>query len=281
MSNESDHTEKTRQLSVRGGDEDEPSKSGKKLIREMVAEMIGTFIIVQIGTASVMSGIYTDSLDLFSIASTWIIAVTLAISTTADVSGAHLNPAISIAFALLRPSKQFGWRKVLPYSIAQLVGAVLASAVNLAIYGTTIAAYEKANGVVRAAASGLASAKAFGEYYVDPVGAGVAFLAEAFGTGVLAFVIFSLTNRKNSTAKTGYVPLLIGATVGSMIATLAPLTQAGFNPARDFGPRIVAFLAGWKTVAFRGWWVYVFGPIVGAVVGATLADKVLHVDDDA
>lgn len=128
--------------------------------------MIGTFIIVQIGTASVMSGIYTDSLDLFSIASTWIIAVTLAISTTADVSGAHLNPAISIAFALLRPSKQFGWRKVLPYSIAQLVGAVLASAVNLAIYGTTIAAYEKANGVVRAAASGLASAKAFGEYYV-------------------------------------------------------------------------------------------------------------------
>ena len=115
----------------------------------------------------------------------------------------------------------------------------------------------------------------------DPVTSGVAFLAEAFGTAVLAFVVFSLTHKKNSTAKTGYIPLLIGATVGSLIATLAPLTQAGFNPARDFGPRIVAFLAGWKAVAFRGWWVYVFGPIVGAVIGATLADKVLLVDDDA
>lgn len=97
---------------------------------------------------------------------------------------------------------------------------------------------------------------------------------------MLSFVIFSLTNKKNSTANDGYIPLLIGITVGSLIATLAPLTQAGFNPARDFGPRIIAFLAGWKTVAFRGWWVYVFGPIVGAVTGGTLADRVLHVDDD-
>ena len=93
-------------------------------------------------------------------------------------------------------------------------------------------------------------------------------------------MIFSLTNEKNSTSKGGYVPLLIGSTVASLIATLAPLTQAGFNPARDFGPRIVAFLAGWKTVAFQGWWVYLLGPIVGAIAGATLADKVLHADDD-
>jgi glycerol uptake facilitator protein len=127
--------------------------------------MIGTFIIVLIGTGSVMSGIFTDSLDLFSIASTWIIGVTLAISTTADISGAHLNPAISIAFALLRPSAQFGWGKVLPYCFAQLVGAVLGSGVLLAMYGSTIAAFEKTNNVVRASASGIASAKAFGEYF--------------------------------------------------------------------------------------------------------------------
>jgi len=280
MANESGEKEITRRLSVRGGGQDEPSKFGKKLIREMVAEMIGTFLIVQIGTASVMSGIFTNSLDLFAIALTWVIAVTIAISTTADVSGAHLNPAISIAFAFLRPSAQFGWSKVLPYSLAQLLGAILGSGVNLAIYGSTIAAYEKANSVVRATASGVASAKAFGEYFMDPVSSGIAFLAEAFGTGILSFVIFSLTNRKNSTAKSGYVPLLIGLTVGSLISTLAPLTQGGFNPARDFGPRIVAFLGGWKTVAFKGWWVYVFGPIVGAIIGATLADKVLHAGDD-
>eukprot|EP00980_Cylindrotheca_fusiformis_P028745 scaffold22641_cov206-Cylindrotheca_fusiformis.AAC.15 len=88
------------EIPVRGGGQSEM----KKLFREMIAELIGTLIIVQIGTASVMSAIFTDSLNLFGIASTWLIAVTLAISTTADVSGAHLNPAISIAFALLRPS---------------------------------------------------------------------------------------------------------------------------------------------------------------------------------
>eukprot|EP00980_Cylindrotheca_fusiformis_P017379 scaffold5393_cov156-Cylindrotheca_fusiformis.AAC.1 len=105
-------------------------------------------------------------------------------------------------------------------------------------------------------------------------------MAEAFGTGVLSFVIFALTNKKNETAKSGYVPLLIGATVGSMIAIIAPLTQAGFNPARDFGPRIVAFLAGWREVAFQGWWIYVLGPIFGAAIGGAVADKVLLVDGD-
>lgn len=79
--------------------------------------------------------------------------------------------------------------------------------------------------------------------------------------------------------KKGFAPPLIGLTVGSLIAVLAPLTQAGFNPARDFGPRIVAFLAGWKEVAFQGCWVYIVGPIVGAVIGALLADRVLYADD--
>jgi glycerol uptake facilitator-like aquaporin len=112
-----------------------------------------------------------------------------------------------------------------------------------------------------------------------PVTTQVAFLAEAFGTGILSFVIFALTNPKNTEMKSGFVPPLIGLTVGALIAVLAPLTQAGLNPARDFGPRIVAFLAGWKAVAFQGWWVYVLAPIVGALIGAALADKVLYADE--
>lgn len=112
-----------------------------------------------------------------------------------------------------------------------------------------------------------------------PVTASVAFLAETIGTGILSFVIFALTNSKNTVMKSGFVPPIIGLTVGSLIAVLAPLTQAGFNPARDFGPRIVAFLAGWKTVAFQGWWIYVLAPLLGATVGAYVADKVLYAED--
>jgi glycerol uptake facilitator protein len=99
------------------------------------------------------------------------------------------------------------------------------------------------------------------------------------GTGLLAFVIFALTHEKNEVMKDGFVPPLIGLTVGALIAVIAPLTQAGFNPARDFGPRIVAFLAGWKAVAFKNWWVYVIAPIVGAPIGAAVADKILYAED--
>ncbi len=100
-------------LSLRGGDAPASPFISKKLFREMIAELIGTFLIVFVGTGSVASAIFTDSLvGLFQIASVWIIAVTIAICTTASISGAHLNPAISIAFAMVRPSKSFGWGKV-------------------------------------------------------------------------------------------------------------------------------------------------------------------------
>jgi glycerol uptake facilitator protein len=111
----------------------------------------------------------------------------------------------------------------------------------------------------------------------NPITTATAFFAEAFGTGVLAFVIFCLTNPRNDVQKNKvFVPPLIGATVGALICVIAPLTQAGFNPARDFGPRIVAWLAGWKGVAFTKWWLYVLAPLVGAPIGAAIADKVLY-----
>ena len=150
---------------IRGGS-NSADGSNKQLVREMIAELIGTFIIVHIGTGSVMSAIYTNSLiGLFQIASVWIIGVTIAIATTASISGAHLNPAISIVFALLRPTSNFNWRKVVPYSVAQLIGAILASWTNLCLYSSSITKFEQTNNIIRASASGIESAKAFGEYY--------------------------------------------------------------------------------------------------------------------
>jgi glycerol uptake facilitator protein len=250
------------------------------LWHEMLAEMVGTFIIVQFGTAAIMSAVFCHGggiSGLLAIAVVWSVAVTVAIATTAAISGAHLNPAISIAMAWIRPSTNFGWYKVLPYIVAQFIGAILGSCVNLLLFGSSIQQYEASHGIVRASLNAVTSAKAFGEYYSISIVR--AFAVEAFGTAILSAVIFSLTHPRNDTTKQQFIPPLIGGTVGALICTFAPLTQAGFNPARDFGPRIVAYLAGWKSVAFLpigSWFVYIVAPIVGAVLGASFVDGVLY-----
>lgn len=253
-------------------------KSYPTLAQEMIAEFIGTFIIVQIGCGTVCAAIYKAAqVGLWQIAAVWAIAVTVAISSTAAISGAHLNPAITLAFAAIR---DFDWKKVIPFIVAQLSGAIAAAGVNFALFRESIASFEAASSIVRGTAESVKSAAAFGEYWSVSNWI-TAFFAEAYGTAFLAFIIFALTNEKNeTTAKNSFmIPPLIGATVASLISVIAPLTQAGFNPARDFGPRIVALLAGWKGIAMQGWWVYVLAPIVGAPIGAFVADKVLYKND--
>lgn len=247
----------------------------KKLLREMIAEFVGTFLIVQLGCGVVCAAIFESAqAGLWQIAAVWSIAVTLAISVTGSISGAHLNPAITIALATFR---DFEWGKVFPFVVAQLFGAIAAAATNLSLFHSSIAKFESASNIVRGTRASIESAKAFGEYWSVSSWQS-AFLAEAYGTAILALVIFSLTNSKNETTAKNpiLIPPLIGATVGALISGIAPLTQAGFNPARDFGPRLVALLGGWGGIAMQGWWVYILAPIVGALVGAFIAEKVLY-----
>ena len=94
-------------------------------------------------------------------------------------------------------------------------------------------------------------------------------------------VIFSLTDRRRAVVPAGNLtPLLIGLTVAALISVFAPLTQGGWNPARDFGPRIVAWLAGWDSIAIpgpsSGFWVYIVGPLVGGPLGAAVHELLLR-----
>ncbi|MXZ02861.1 MAG: aquaporin, partial [Chloroflexi bacterium] len=198
-------------------------------------------------------------------------------------------PAVSLAFAIFRRD-QFPVNRLFAYWGAQLIGAVIAGVVVLILFNPFIDRFEMENGIVRGELGSQRSAMAFGEYFPNPgmfdsaafsVSPLHAFAVEAFGTAILAFVIFALTERRNAGIPTnGMVPFFIGFTVAALISLFAPITQAGWNPARDFGPRIVSWLAGWGDIAIPGpeggFWVYILGPLIGAPLGALLFKLVIE-----
>ena len=218
----------------------------------------------------------------------WGFGVSIAIFATASVSGAHLNPAVTLALAVFRG---FPWSQLLPYWGAQLTGAFVAGALVLATFGPLIDRFEEDNEVTRGQPGSEVSAMVFGEYFPNPAVFGTdgrahalvtplrALGVEALGTALLVFVIFALTDPRNAAGPGAMTPFFIGFTVAVLISLFAPLTQAGWNPARDLGPRLVAFLAGWGEVAIpgprAGFWVYIVGPFVGALIGGGLYDRIL------
>jgi glycerol uptake facilitator protein len=276
---------------------DAPSSpaEAKPLGRALIGEAVGTFILVLFGTGSVAAAVLTGAqVGLWQVAVVWGFGVTLAIYCSAAASGAHLNPAVSLAFALWRPAG-FGWARLLPYWGAQLLGAVLAGCAVAATFWPVLLRFEQAKGLVRGAPGSELSAMVFGEYFPNPAIFGTdaaaralvsplqACFVEAFGTAVLAFVIFALTDPRNRDAPAAHlVPFFVGFTVAALISLFAPLTQAGWNPARDFGPRLVALALGWGEIAIPGpaggFWIYILGPLLGAPLGAGIYQALLARD---
>ncbi|MSQ40243.1 MAG: aquaporin family protein [Dehalococcoidia bacterium] len=258
-----------------------------------MGEVVGTYLLVLFGTGAVAVAVLTGALvGLWQVAVVWGFGATLAIYVTAAASGAHLNPAVSLAFALFR-RQEFPLTRLFAYWGSQLAGAVLAGVTVFWAFGSLILRFEREQGLTRGASGSELSAMVFGEYFPNPAifGAGAeahalisplgAVTIEAFGTAILVLVIFALTDSRNPRhASNPLVPLLIGFTIASLIALFAPLTQAGWNPARDFGPRLVAFVAGWDDVAIpgpsAGFWVYIVGPLVGGPIGAAIYQLVLR-----
>jgi len=249
------------------------------LQRQCLAEAFGTCVLVQVGCAGLCTTIYVHAFDgLWQVAVVWLIAGALAVSATASISGAHLNPAVTLSFALVRPN-DFPYRKVVPYWIAQLVGAFIAGLINITIFHTAILNFEQTQNLARGTELGISSATAFGDYYMlsDNVNSWLhALFIEAFGTAFLVFMIFSVTHPSNDTFPASAVPLIVGTSIAAMVATLGTLTGSGINPARDFGPRLVTSIFGWGLASFRGALVYIVGPLIGGPIGAFLADKVLR-----
>ena len=253
--------------------------------KEFIGETLGTFMLVLFGCGSVaVSVLFGAYQGILQIAMVWGLGVTLAIYLTRHLSCAHLNPAVSIAMVL---GKRMTARKLPIYIIAQFVGAFLGGLMVYLLFAPTISAYESSHHIIRGAADSVQTAKMFGEYYSIPgsvavVSMPLAIGAEAFGTFILLLMIFALTEGCNvGRPDDAIAPLFIGLTVSSVICLIGPLTQAGLNPARDFGPRMVALIMGWGSAAFPDhaggfFFVYILGPVVGGIVASLFFVTVLE-----
>lgn len=257
----------------------------KSLRAALTGELLGTFFLVFFGCGSVAAAVTTGAqVGVFQVAIVWGLGIAIAIHCTAALSGAHLNPAVTLALAVWR---EFPKSRVLPYVGAQMVGAFIAAAVLHGVFANAIIAYESAQGLTRGSVGSESTAMIFGEFFPNPGGRplehasmamplGRAFLAEIVGTAVLVIVIFSVTDRRNPEAPQILTAGYIGLTVTLLISLLGPLTMACFNPARDLAPRLYSSLAGWGAVPFtangpHGWWVvYLLAPLVGGQLGAAV-----------
>jgi len=275
-------------------------------MRKPIAEFCGTFILVFFGCGVVHAAtLYGAQIGLWQIAVVWGLAVMFGIYVAGAVSGGHLNPAMTLAFAVHR---QMPWKDVAPYWIGQFSGAFCAAAMLYVLFSPSIKAFEAAEGLEP---KSIVTARCYGEYYSSPHAAAdtldaegnivtridwqnnrewektvpmhVAFLAEAIGTFFLAFIVFALIDPRNAARPAAHMkPLFIGLTIAMLISLIAPLTQAGFNPARDFSPRLFAYLAGWGETAIPGpnghgfGIVYIVAPCVGSVLGGLCYNKVIH-----
>jgi glycerol uptake facilitator protein len=261
------------------------SKNGMRYSKEFIGETLGTFLLVLFGCGSVAVSVLFEAYNgIMQIALAWGIGVTLAIYLTRHLSCAHLNPAVTLAMFI---GRRMAARKLPVYLLAQFLGAALAGLIIYLLFSPSISAYEGTHNIIRGTAESVKTAKMFGEYYSIPgslavVSMPLAMGAEAFGTFLLILMIFALTEGCNiGRPHDALAPLFIGLTVSSIICLIAPLTQAGLNPARDFGPRMVAWAAGWGDAAFPDqaggfFFVYILAPIVGGILASLFFVRVLE-----
>jgi glycerol uptake facilitator protein len=263
--------------------------------------MLGTFILIFFGLGAVHAAVlFGAQSGLWQVAIVWGVAIMLAAYCVGSISGAHINPAITIAMYCWN---KFPRDRVGPYILAQLLGAFLAAAALFCMFNLKLAHVEKVKGVVRGEPGSEITACCYGEFYPSPGGLASgkdplkmedlvelktqvshssAFFCEVLGTALLAMLVFAMTDLKNSGAPASkQAPIFIGLTVALLISVIAPMTQACFNPARDFAPRLFSAVAGWGQVALPlgkdwGWLtVYIVAPILGAILGGGFYKRIL------
>jgi glycerol uptake facilitator protein len=257
---------------------------------ELVSECVGTFILICFGDGVVamavaglnQSGrgtkIFDASGDWLLIGWGWGLAVTFAIYVAGGVSGAHINPAVTLAFAARRG---FPWRKVPSYIAAQLVGAFLGALLVYIVYKGAIDSYERANHIDRGDPNSVPTFSIFATFPAKYLGTWVGpFVDQIVGTAFLVGFVFAVVDQFNQPVRANLAPWVVGLVVVAVGISFGANAGYAINPARDFGPRFFAWIAGWGKVAIPGnygnvdgyLWIPIVGPFLGGLVGAYVYD---------
>ncbi len=244
---------------------------------DALAEFFGTLCLIAFGDGVVAVAVaalnqsgrgannFLSAGDWLLITWGWALAVTFGVYVAGGVTGAHINPAVTLAFTLRGDSP---WSKLPIYWLAQVAGAFVGAALVLLVYHDAISSFENAKHVGHAGTFGIFAtypAPYFNGGWFGPL------VDQIVGTAFLLIFVAALGDRRNLAPKSNLTPLLVGLAVAAIGMSYGPNAGYAINPARDFGPRLLAFVAGWGDSAFPGvngyFWIPIVGPLIGGAVG--------------
>ncbi|XP_013982375.1 aquaporin-9 [Salmo salar] len=240
----------------------------KDIIKEFLAEFLGIFVLILFGCGSVAQTVLSKGAlgEPLTIHIGFTLGVMMAVYVAGGVSGAHVNPAVSLAMVVLGklPIKKFP-----VYVAAQFLGAFAGSC---AVYGLYYDALMEHTGGVMQVTGVNATANIWASYPAKHISVLGGFVDQVIGTAALILCILAIIDGKNIGAPKGMEPLCIGLIIMAIGVSMGLNCGYPINPARDLGPRLFTAVAGWGMEVFRAggcwWWIPVAGPMVGGVVGA-------------
>lgn len=236
-------------------------------IRECLSELLGTFLLVTFGIGSVAMYVLPPTLNSFlSVSFGWGIAAAMGVWASAGVSGGHINPAVTLAMAILGRTR---FVQVPVYWIGQYLGAFLGAA---CAYGIYYDALNNFDGGDRSVVGENATAGIFATYPQQYVSIGSGLGDQVFGTMLLVLCVMAISDKKNTAAPAGLAPLCVGFVIFLIGVTFGQNCGFAINPARDLGPRVFTAIAGWGGDVFSAYdyyfWIPIVGPHIGALCGA-------------
>ncbi|WP_295165120.1 MIP/aquaporin family protein [uncultured Buchnera sp.] len=244
----------------------------KNIIKQCFFEFFGTGLVIFFGTGCLAASKLTNiSFNPFEISCIWGFSVSISIYFSSSISGAHLNPAITIFLWL---SSRFNKRKVLPYITSQILGSFFFTMIVYYFYNNLLISFEKTNDIVRGTKESINLASIFCVYPNYNNSFISDFIIEIFSTAFFMIILLEFNNRDNYCLyKKSIAPILIGILVFMINLVINPLNNISLNPARDLGPKIFLSLNGWGILSFTGGnhnILYCLIPSIGPILGTNL-----------